>query len=40
MVVTVFDQDRIADYQDMVAKLRNAGIRAEMYLGAGNSARS
>ena len=35
VVVTVFDRDRIADYQAMVAKLRNAGIRAELYLGAG-----
>ncbi len=35
VVVTVFDQDRIADYQNMVMKLRNAGIRAELYLGAG-----
>jgi histidyl-tRNA synthetase len=35
VVVTVFDQDRIADYQNMVAKLRNAGIRAELYLGQG-----
>jgi histidyl-tRNA synthetase len=35
VVVTVFDQDRIADYQNMVAKLRNAGIRAELYLGSG-----
>jgi histidyl-tRNA synthetase len=35
VVVTVFDQDRIADYQSMVAKLRNAGIRAELYLGSG-----
>jgi histidyl-tRNA synthetase len=35
VVVTVFDKDRIADYQDMVAKLRNAGIRAELYLGSG-----
>ena len=34
VVVTVFDRDRIADYQKMVAKLRNAGIRAELYLGA------
>ena len=33
MVVTVFDRDRIADYQRMVAALRNAGIRAELYLG-------
>jgi histidyl-tRNA synthetase len=35
VVVTVFDQDRIADYQGMVAALRNAGICAELYLGAG-----
>jgi histidyl-tRNA synthetase len=35
VVVTVFDRDRIADYQQMVAKLRAAGIRAELYLGAG-----
>jgi histidyl-tRNA synthetase len=35
VVVTVFDKDRIADYQKMVAALRNAGIRAELYLGAG-----
>jgi histidyl-tRNA synthetase len=31
--VTVFDRDRIADYQRMVAALRNANIRAELYLG-------
>jgi histidyl-tRNA synthetase len=31
----VFDKDRIADYQNMVAKLRSAGIRAELYLGSG-----
>jgi len=35
VVVTVFDRDRIADYQKMVSALRGAGIRAEMYLGAG-----
>jgi histidyl-tRNA synthetase len=35
VVVTVFDQDRVADYQTMVAKLRHAGIRAELYLGSG-----
>jgi histidyl-tRNA synthetase len=33
VVVTVFDRDRIADYQKMVATLRGAGIRAELYLG-------
>ena len=35
VVVTVFDRDRIADYQGMVAQLRNSGIRAELYLGSG-----
>ena len=43
VVVTVFDRDRVADYQKMVASLRNAPldpakpdgprIRAELYLG-------
>jgi histidyl-tRNA synthetase len=33
VVVTVFDRDRIADYQRMVTALRNADIRAELYLG-------
>jgi histidyl-tRNA synthetase len=33
VVVTVFDRDRVADYQAMVAVLRRAGIRAELYLG-------
>jgi histidyl-tRNA synthetase len=33
VVVTVFDKDRVADYQKMVATLRNANIRAELYLG-------
>ena len=27
------DRDRMADYQAMVAELRQAGIRAEVYLG-------
>jgi histidyl-tRNA synthetase len=41
VVVTVFDQNRIADYQRMVQALRNAEyapgrkIRAELYLGSG-----
>jgi histidyl-tRNA synthetase len=35
VVVTVFDRDRIADYQRMATALRQAGIRAELYLGAG-----
>src|SRR5262249_8964689 len=33
VVVTVFDRDRVADYQRMVALLRSANIRAELYLG-------
>jgi len=33
VVVTVMDRDRMADYQGMVAELRQAGIRAEVYLG-------
>jgi histidyl-tRNA synthetase len=33
VVVTVFDRDRVADYQKMVAALREAKIRAELYLG-------
>ncbi|WP_299352425.1 histidine--tRNA ligase [uncultured Shimia sp.] len=33
VVVTVMDRDRMVDYQTMVAELRNAGIRAEVYLG-------
>jgi histidyl-tRNA synthetase len=35
VVVTVFDRDRIADYQRMAQRLRAAGIRAELYLGSG-----
>jgi histidyl-tRNA synthetase len=35
VVVTVFDQARIADYQGMVTALRAADIRAELYLGSG-----
>ncbi len=34
VVVLVFDRDRLADYQRMVAQLRAAGIAAELYLGA------
>ncbi len=33
VVVTVFDRDRVADYQRMVSELRAANIRAELYLG-------
>ena len=33
VVVTVMDRDRMAEYQRMATELRNAGIRAEVYLG-------
>jgi histidyl-tRNA synthetase len=33
VVVTVMDRDRMADYFALVAELRNAGLRAEVYLG-------
>ncbi len=33
VVVTVMDRDRMADYMTMAADLRNAGIRAEVFLG-------
>ena len=33
VVVTVMDKDQVATYQAMVAELRNAGIRAELFLG-------
>ena len=33
VVVTVMDKNRMSDYQAMVAELRNADIRAEVYLG-------
>lgn len=33
VVVTVMDRERMADYQAMVGELRQAGIRAEVYLG-------
>ena len=34
VVVLVMDRDRVAEYQGLVARLRGAGIRAELYLGA------
>ena len=34
VVVLIMDKDQIASYQAMVAELRQAGIRAEMFLGA------
>jgi histidyl-tRNA synthetase len=33
VIVTVFDKARLADYQTMVTTLRNANIRAELFLG-------
>jgi histidyl-tRNA synthetase len=33
VVVTVMDRDRMSDYMAMVGELRQAGIRAEVYLG-------
>lgn len=39
VLVTVMDKGRLADYQAMVAELRAAGIRAEMFLGGGNMAK-
>jgi histidyl-tRNA synthetase len=35
VVVSVFDKNRLADYQQMVKTLRDAGIRSELYLGSG-----
>ena len=34
VVVLVMDRDRLGDYQRLVQRLRDAGIRAEMYLGS------
>lgn len=33
VVVTIMDRDNVPAYQRMVTELRNAGIRAELYLG-------
>jgi histidyl-tRNA synthetase len=33
VVVTVMDRDRMADYLTMATELRQAGVRAEVYLG-------
>lgn len=33
VVVTIMDRDNVPAYQRMVSELRNAGIRAELYLG-------
>ncbi|HEY9789513.1 MAG TPA: histidine--tRNA ligase [Candidatus Obscuribacterales bacterium] len=34
VVVIVFDKSRVADYQAIVTRLRSAGIRSELYVGA------
>jgi histidyl-tRNA synthetase len=34
VLVSVFDKERIADYQKMVTELRGKGIRSELYLGS------
>jgi histidyl-tRNA synthetase len=34
VLVLVLDKDQIADYSAIAAELRNAGVRAEVYLGA------
>jgi len=34
VVVLVMDRDRIANYQALVGRLREAGVRAELYLGS------
>ncbi|MCP3960248.1 MAG: histidine--tRNA ligase [bacterium] len=33
VVITIFERDRMADYQRMASDLRSAGIAAELYLG-------
>ncbi len=33
VVVTIMDRDRVADYQALATTLRDAGIRAELFLG-------
>ncbi|MEM1276632.1 MAG: histidine--tRNA ligase [Pseudomonadota bacterium] len=39
VVILPMDKARMADYQTMCAELRNAGIRAEVFLGGGNMAK-
>jgi histidyl-tRNA synthetase len=39
VVILAMDRDQMAAYQTMCADLRNAGIRAEVFLGGGNMAR-
>ncbi|MBS0245519.1 MAG: histidine--tRNA ligase [Proteobacteria bacterium] len=33
VLVTIMDRDQVAHYQTFVSRLRNAGVRAELYLG-------
>ncbi|HSF93634.1 MAG TPA: histidine--tRNA ligase [Thermohalobaculum sp.] len=39
VVILNMDRDQMAAYQTMCAELRNAGIRAEVFLGGGNMAK-
>ncbi len=39
VVIVAMDRSEMAAYQTMCAELRNAGIRAEVFLGGGNMAR-
>ncbi|MBY8976235.1 histidine--tRNA ligase [Rhodobacteraceae bacterium NNCM2] len=39
VVILPMDKGRMADYQTMCAELRNAGIRAEVFMGGGNMAK-
>ena len=39
VVIVAMDRSEMAAYQSMCAELRNAGIRAEVFLGGGNMAR-
>jgi len=39
VVILAMDRDQMAGYQTMCAELRNAGVRAEVFLGGGNMAK-
>ncbi len=39
VVVLALEKDQMASYQEMAAELRNAGLRAEVYLGGSNFAK-
>jgi histidyl-tRNA synthetase len=34
VIVLAMDRDRVADYQSLVGRLRDAGVRAELYMGS------